>query len=53
MKEEPKGEIVIYQADVAYTGLSAFGLALDIEANREYINALREGIRTFRRIAEI
>jgi hypothetical protein len=46
-------ENAVNQADVAYTGLSAFGLALDIEANREYINALREGIRTFRRIAEI
>jgi len=46
-------ENAINRADAAYTRLSGLGISLNIENNREYINALREGIKTFKQIAEI
>lgn len=46
-------EGAINRADATYARISSFGIPLDIETNREYVNALREGIRTFRQIAEI
>ncbi|MBM4309498.1 MAG: hypothetical protein FJ119_00910 [Deltaproteobacteria bacterium] len=46
-------ENAIKRADATYTRLSGFGLPLDIETNREYITSLREGLKTFKQIAEI
>ena len=43
----------INRADATYTNLGGYGLSVDIEASREYISALREGIQTFKRNAEI
>lgn len=46
-------EGAVNQADAAYTKLSGLGLSADVEANREYVAALREGLRTFKRNAEL
>jgi hypothetical protein len=46
-------ESAVQRADAAYGRLSALGFSSDVEANREYISALLEGIKTFKRNAEI
>jgi len=46
-------ENAIDRADIAYARLSGLGFSIDVETNREYINALREGIKTFKQNAEI
>jgi len=40
-------------AETAYANISSYGFQLNVEARGEYIAALREGIRTFKRYAEI
>jgi len=40
-------------AEAAYENISMFGIQLNVEAKKEYVAALREGIRTFKRYAEI
>lgn len=46
-------ESAIERADATYVRLSGFGVPLDIEKNREYITALQEGVKTFKKLAEI
>lgn len=45
-------ESAVNRAESAYATLSGFGFSSDAGTNREYINALREAIRTFRQNAE-
>jgi len=40
-------------AEAAYENISMLGIQLNVEAKKEYVAALREGIRTFKRNAEI
>jgi len=46
-------EDVVNRAEITHTNLAGYGLPVNREANREYMEALMESIRVFRRNAEI
>ncbi|NQU65908.1 MAG: hypothetical protein HQ517_16730 [SAR324 cluster bacterium] len=46
-------EDIIDNAEMAYTKLSSFGFPVDRENNRQYMEALREGTKKFKKNAEI
>lgn len=46
-------ENMVNRAEITYTNLAGYGLPVNREANREYMEALMESIQAFRRNAEI
>ncbi len=46
-------ESMVDRAEKTQTNLAGYGLSINRESNREYVNALREAIQTFRRNAEL
>lgn len=46
-------EKMVNRAEITYTNLAGYGLPVNREANREYMEALMESIQAFRRNAEI
>jgi hypothetical protein len=44
---------MVNRAEITYTNLAGYGLPVNREANREYMEALMKSIQTFRRNAEI
>ncbi len=46
-------ENMVNRAEITYTNLAGYGLPVNKEANREYMEALMESIQAFRRNAEI
>lgn len=46
-------ENMVNRAEITYTNLAGYGLSVNREPNREYIQALMESIQTFKRNAEI
>lgn len=46
-------EDMVDRAERTQTNLAGYGLSINRESNREYVNALRESIQTFRRNAEL
>ena len=46
-------ESMVDRAERTQTNLAGHGLSINRESNREYVNALRESIQTFRRNAEL
>ena len=46
-------ENMLNRAEITYTNLAGYGLPVNREANREYMEALMESIRVFRSYAEI
>ena len=46
-------ENLLNRAEITYTNLAGYGLPVNRETNREYMEALKESIQAFRRNAEI
>ena len=46
-------ENMVDRAESTQTNLAGYGLSINRESSREYVNALRESIQTFRRNAEL
>ena len=46
-------ENMVNRSEITYTNLAGYGLPVNREANREYMEALMESIQAFRKNAEI